>query len=68
MAIVRKKELHKMSASELKAKIGEAEAEISAELSAMKSSGRPNNAGRLRESKRLRARILTLLTQKKEKA
>lgn len=68
MALVKKKELGKMNSSDLKVKLAEAEAEITAELSAMKSSGRPTNAGRFREAKRLKARILTLLTQKKEKA
>ncbi len=68
MALVKKKDLWRMNPGELKAKLAEAEAEVAAELSAMKSSGRPSNAGRFREAKRLKARILTLLTQKKEKA
>ncbi|MFH1056221.1 MAG: 50S ribosomal protein L29 [Candidatus Micrarchaeota archaeon] len=67
MAIVRKKELKKLSVAELKEKLAEAQREIMAELSAMKSSGRPSNAGRFREAKRFRARILTLLTLKGEK-
>jgi len=67
MAIVKKKDLARMGAPELKEKLREAEGEISAELAAMKSSGRPSNAGRFREAKRLRARILTLLTKKSEK-
>ncbi|HLD62942.1 MAG TPA: 50S ribosomal protein L29 [Candidatus Norongarragalinales archaeon] len=67
MAITKKKDLKGLSAADLKAKIGQMELEIAAELSAMKSSGRPANAGRLRQAKRLKARILTLLTQKGEK-
>ena len=67
MAIVKKKDLKAMPPAELKGKLKDAEVEIAAELSAMKSSGRPANAGRFREAKRLRARILTLLTLKGEK-
>lgn len=67
MAIVRKKDLKAMAPGDLKSKLKDMESEIAAELSAMKSSGRPANAGRLREAKRLRSRILTLLTQKGEK-
>ncbi|MEM4255312.1 MAG: 50S ribosomal protein L29 [Candidatus Norongarragalinales archaeon] len=65
---IKKKDLKAMASADLKSKLKEAEGEIAAELSAMKSSGRPSNAGRLRSAKRLKARILTLLTQKGEKS
>ncbi len=67
MAIVKKKDLKALPVADLKAKFKEMEGEIAAELSVMKSSGRPANPGRFRQAKRLKARILTLLTQKGEK-
>ena len=67
MAIVRKKDLLKMSVSELKAKLSETETSIANELHSMKASGRPSNAGRYREAKRLRARITTFLSAKSER-
>jgi len=66
MAIIKKSELKKLSAGELREKLKEIEREISSELSAMKTSGRPSNPGRFRGAKRLKARILTLLTLKGE--
>ena len=67
MAIVRKRDLKAMNVSELQKKLEETEQTIIAERASAKSSGRPSNSGRLRQSKRLRARILTFLSQKGEK-
>ena len=64
MAIVRKRDLKALNATDLKAKLAEMEALVASELNAMKSAGRPANAGTYREAKRLKARILTSLTQK----
>ena len=68
MAIVRKKDLKALNATELKAKLTEMESLIMSELNAMKSSGRPNNSGKYHEAKKLKSRILTFLTQKEVKA
>jgi len=65
---LKKKDLKALNPADLRGKLKDAELEVTAELSAMKSSGRPANAGRLRQAKRLKSRILTLLTQKGEKA
>ncbi|MBS3070249.1 50S ribosomal protein L29 [Candidatus Micrarchaeota archaeon] len=65
---MKKKDLKALNPADLRGKLKDAELEVTAELSAMKSSGRPANAGRLRQAKRLKSRILTLLTQKGEKA
>ena len=67
MAITRKKDLKKLSVSELKAKLSEMESLIASEVHSMKASGRPSNSGKYREAKRLKARILTFLTAKAEK-
>lgn len=68
MFVLKKKDLKALNPADLRGKLKDAELEVTAELSAMKSSGRPANAGRLRQAKRLKSRILTLLTQKGEKA
>jgi ribosomal protein L29 len=68
MAIVRKRDLKALNASELKKKLEEMELEIVSERASAKSSGRPANSGRLHEAKKLRARILTFLSQKETKS
>ena len=68
MAIVRKKDLKQMPEAELNAKLKEIQKELAAERSTAKSSGKPSNAGRLKELRKVKARIFTFLTQKKVKA
>lgn len=64
MAIVRKTELREMTLDSLRKKLSDVEVEILTELRARKSAGRPSNAGKYRELRKLRARIKTLLGQK----
>jgi len=63
MAIVRKKDLRAMPASELKAKLEEIEKELAtSRFEAKQGTGKLQNAGRFRALKRLRARIKTFLS------
>ena len=64
MAIIKKKQLKELGNEDMQKKISELELEISRETAAKHTSGRPANAGKLREAKRLRARIKTLLSQR----
>jgi ribosomal protein L29 len=65
MAIVKKKDLKAMSASEMKAKLEEIEKELmTTRFEAKQGTGKPQNAGRFRALKRLRARIKTFLSAK----
>ncbi len=67
MAIKRVKELRASSTPDLLKTLEEIEQEIIAEYGALKTTGKPSNAGRYRELKRLRARIKTILNQRKHK-
>jgi large subunit ribosomal protein L29 len=64
MAIVRRQELREMTVENLQSKLSEVEKELLRELGQRKTAGRPSNAGKYRELKRLRARIKTLLGQR----
>lgn len=61
MAIIRKSDLKNMSADALKQKLGELEAELTRERGMIKGTGKPSNAGKYKEMRRLKARIKTLL-------
>lgn len=65
MALIRIKELREKSSQELTDKLAELEKEIHSENASVKTTGKPRNAGKYRELKRLRARILTIQWQKK---
>ncbi len=60
MAIIRKSELKKMSAEELEKKLAELRMEL-LKLNAQRAVGASVNPGRLRETKKTIARILTYL-------
>lgn len=53
-----------MTVENLQSKLSEVEKELLRELGQRKTAGRPSNAGKYRELKRLRARIKTLLGQR----
>jgi large subunit ribosomal protein L29 len=63
MAIIRKKELAGMSVEELQRRMRELKLELSKE-SASVAVGMPKNPGKIRESRKTIARILTLINQK----
>lgn len=65
MALIRKSEMWSMGSDELESKLADIENELRAEVAALKSTGKPENPGRLRELKRARARIKTVLNHKK---
>jgi len=67
MAVKRLRELRALSTLDLLKTLDEVEQEIIAEYGALKNTGKPNNSGRYRELKRLRARIKTILNQRKHK-
>lgn len=67
MAVKRLKELKVSSTPDLLKTLDEIEQEIITEYGALKTSGKPANSGRYRELKRLRARIKTVLNQRKHK-
>ncbi|NYZ77926.1 50S ribosomal protein L29 [Candidatus Micrarchaeota archaeon] len=67
MVVKRLKELRASSTPEVLKTLGEIEQEIITEYGALKTSGKPANSGRYRELKRLRARIKTILNQRKHK-
>ncbi|MFQ5406637.1 MAG: 50S ribosomal protein L29 [Candidatus Micrarchaeia archaeon] len=65
MAIIKKNELETMDSNALQKKLEEIEVEITREKGATKTTGRPNNPGKYREMRKLRARIKTSLTKRK---
>ena len=65
MAIIRKKELKEKTGDELKAELEKLLKEVHAERASVKTTGKPKNAGKYRETKRLVARIRTMLAQRK---
>lgn len=67
MAIIRKSELRAMDDAALNAKLSEIEAELHTEISALNTMGKPNNTGRLQELKKVRARINTIVNERKTK-
>ena len=65
MAIVKKAKLREMNSNELAEKLRELRLEISKEIAASEVGGTVKNSGRIRESKKTIARILTIQHQKK---
>ncbi len=65
MAVIRLKELKEKTPEELQAELLKMQKEISAEYASIKTTGRPKNAGKYKEMKRVKSRIMTLLHQKK---
>ncbi|MEW5955324.1 MAG: 50S ribosomal protein L29 [Candidatus Micrarchaeota archaeon] len=64
MAVIRLSELKQMSSEALQAKLAELEAEIAREKGLVKSTSKPANAGKYKETRKVRARIKTLLGQR----
>ena len=64
MAIIKKKQLKDLGKEDLEKRLSELDLEIQRENAQKHMSGRPANPGKLRESRRLRARIKTLLSQR----
>lgn len=64
MAVIRNTELREMTNDALQTKLKDVEGEILRELGQRKTAGRPANAGKYRELKKVRARIKTMLGQR----
>ncbi|MDP2717242.1 MAG: 50S ribosomal protein L29 [Candidatus Micrarchaeota archaeon] len=64
MALIRKSKLRDMTVDDLKSEYAKAALEYHAESAARAGSQKPKNAGRYKALRRLKARILTLLSQK----
>ncbi|MBI4162765.1 MAG: 50S ribosomal protein L29 [Candidatus Aenigmarchaeota archaeon] len=67
MAIIKKPKMREMNDSELTEKLRELRLEISKEIAASEVGGTVKNSGRIKESKKTIARILTIQHQKKFK-
>lgn len=67
MAIIRLRELKEMGSKELEDKLAEVGKEIHLEAGATANTGKPNNPGKYRELKKVRARINTLLGERQRK-
>ncbi len=66
MAILRKKEIKEMTATELEKKREQFTEEVFKERGQVSTHGKPNNPGRYREMRRTIARINTALKNKKK--
>lgn len=64
MAILRNNEIKELSANDMKAKITELRREVMSERAKIASGGAPDNPGKLREIKKVIARILTIAGEK----
>ncbi len=64
MAIIKKSDLATMDAGALSQKLHELELEIRREKGLIQTAGKPANAGKYREMRRLRARIMARLAGK----
>ena len=64
MAVIRKNELKALPSQEMEKKLEEVETEIVRESGLRNNTGRPNNPGKYRELKKVRARIYTLMSLK----
>jgi large subunit ribosomal protein L29 len=64
MAIIKKKQLKELGNEDMQKKLAELELEIQRETAQKHTSGRPGNPGKLAESRKLKARIKTLLSQR----
>ena len=65
MAIIGKKELKEKSSDELKAELEKLLKEVHAERASVKTTGKPKNAGKYRETRKVISRIRTMLAQRK---
>jgi len=65
MAIVKSKDIRKMTEEEMNKKIGELKLELSKKKAQIIVGGAPENAGKIKEVKRTIARILTIKNEKK---
>ena len=63
MAIIRKKELAAMAPETMRAKLSDVEGELYRELGVVKSGGRAQNPGRIRELRKTVARLKTILAR-----
>ncbi len=61
MAILKKNELNALDANALSQKLEDLQKEIGREKGAIDTTGKPKNAGKYREMRKLKARIKTLL-------
>jgi large subunit ribosomal protein L29 len=68
MAIIKKKELRAMGEDEMKEKLQQLRTELMKEMGAVASGTRAENPGRIGETKRTIARILTILHERGVKA
>lgn len=64
MAVIKKSDFAKMSATELNAKLFEIRKELNSERGLAASGGRSQNPGKIRELRRTVARILTVLSSR----
>ena len=67
MSIIKKSKLREMNNNELTEKIRELRLEVSKEIASSEVGGTVKNAGRIRESKKTIARILTIQHQNEAK-
>ncbi|UCG95565.1 MAG: 50S ribosomal protein L29 [archaeon] len=67
MAILRTKEIRKMTETEMEKKMKEMRLELSKKRAQIIVGGAPENAGRIREIKKTIARIKTVMNEKDEK-
>ena len=67
MAIIRKKEIHEMNEEKLRKQLGELRLELSKARSQIIVGGAAANPGRIKEQRRVIARILTELHKRKNK-
>ncbi len=68
MAVLKNKAMRELEGAELEKKIAEWRVELSRERAAVKTTGKPNNPGKMREFRRTIARALTLQHQRAKKA
>lgn len=67
MAVLRKKEIKNMALEELEKKLAQLQEEVAREKGTIATHGKPTNSGRFREMKKVVARILTILKDKRKK-
>ena len=67
MAVLRKKEIKNMSLEELEKRLVQLQEEVARERGTIATHGKPANSGRFKEMKKVIARILTVLKDKRKK-
>ncbi|MFQ6010174.1 MAG: 50S ribosomal protein L29 [Candidatus Aenigmatarchaeota archaeon] len=67
MAIIRIRQIHEMSEDDLRKRLAELKMELSKERAQIAVGGSPSNTGRVSETRKTMARILTELKQRKKK-